>query len=335
MPLRMHLSTDDLTRVRTAQAPDPMWESLLSMHVLRSADAPAVYGRWRRATPVTLGAAARRILRLAPPTGYSPDFLTPAAGESGLESGVAALLATPRHRLRHDLTELARTGPPLPSWARALADGEREAVRQLSEGVRAYFRTALEPYWPHIGSRFEAERTAHGHTLAEQGVSGLLSTLHPLLVWESPVLTVHGPLGERDLHLDGRGVLLLPSYFCWGAPTVLRDPTLPPVVVYPMAHRTGTTLTPDTRGEPAGTSLEGLIGRTRAAILRNAVGGRTTTALARAAGVSPGTASHHASVLREAGLVTTRRKGPSVLHVATPLGQALLGGRSRHEARRG
>ncbi|MGW3263318.1 winged helix-turn-helix domain-containing protein [Streptomyces sp. NPDC001056] len=153
-------------------------------------------------------------------------------------------------------------------------------------------------------------------------MSGLLSTLHPLhplLVWEPPVLTVHGPLGERDLHLDGRGVLLLPSYFCWGAHMVLRDSTLPPVVVYPMAHRTGTTLTPDTRGEPAGTSLEGLIGRTRAAILRNAVGGRTTTALARAAGVSPGTASHRPSVLREAGLVTTRRKGPSVLHVATPL----------------
>ncbi|KPH97406.1 regulatory protein ArsR [Actinobacteria bacterium OK074] len=332
MPLRMHFTPDDLGRARLAQAPDPMWEALLSMHMLQTRDARSVFGGWRRAALRGLEPRARRVLWLAPPTGYSPDFLTPAAGEGGLESGIAALLATPRRRLRQDLTELARGGRRLPSWVRPLADGERDAVQGLSDGVRDYFRTAVEPYWPRIRSRFEAERTFLARKLAAGGVSLLLKSLHPRLVWEPPVLSVHGPLGERDLYLDGRGVLLLPSCFCWGAPTVLRDPTLPPVVVYPLAHDT-VALAPaqhvlgrDCRGPNP--SLESLLGRTRAAVLSGAVDGRTTTGLARAAGVSPATASHHATVLRDAGLLITRRMGSAVLHVTTPLGHALLSGES-------
>ncbi|WP_313905436.1 helix-turn-helix domain-containing protein [Streptomyces sp. SLBN-31] len=40
--------------------------------------------------------------------------------------------------------------------------------------------------------------------------------------------------------------------------------------------------------------------------------------------MSPATASHHATVLRNARLITTRREGRAVLHTITSLGLALL-----------
>lgn len=41
-------------------------------------------------------------------------------------------------------------------------------------------------------------------------------------------------------------------------------------------------------------------------------------------GISLAAASQHASVLRGAGLIATRRQGSAVLHVLTPLGAELL-----------
>jgi Helix-turn-helix domain len=52
--------------------------------------------------------------------------------------------------------------------------------------------------------------------------------------------------------------------------------------------------------------------------------GCTTTELADRVGISLAAASQHASVLRDAGLITTRRQGSAVLHVLTPLGAELL-----------
>jgi len=41
---------------------------------------------------------------------------------------------------------------------------------------------------------------------------------------------------DRDLYLDGRGIELQPSAFCWQVPTKLRDPDPTPVLVFPMQH---------------------------------------------------------------------------------------------------
>jgi DNA-binding transcriptional ArsR family regulator len=52
--------------------------------------------------------------------------------------------------------------------------------------------------------------------------------------------------------------------------------------------------------------------------------GCTTTELARRLRISPGGASQHATVLREAGLVTSRRQRNTVRHSITKLGLDLL-----------
>ncbi|MDX2807566.1 helix-turn-helix domain-containing protein [Streptomyces scabiei] len=48
--------------------------------------------------------------------------------------------------------------------------------------------------------------------------------------------------------------------------------------------------------------------------------------MAARVGLSPATVSHHVAVLRESGLLTSRRLGGIVLHTLTALGSDLLEG---------
>ncbi len=127
---------------------------------------------------------------------------------------------------------------------------------------------------------------------------------------------------DRYLHLNGRGLLLLPSFFCRRTPVTFQNPQLTPVLVYPVRHPARAAPTVAT----APRSLGKLVGQTRSAVLGSIGGGCTTSELARRAGVSAASASQHAGVLREAGLVLTLRHGSAVLHTLTPLGAALLRG---------
>lgn len=136
--------------------------------------------------------------------------------------------------------------------------------------------------------------------------------------WQPPVLHVDY-VEDRDLHLAGRGLRLIPSYFCWQRPIALADATLQPVLVYPLQQSLPTI--PERLPEA---SLASLLGRTRAAALRTLALGATTSELAGYLGVSAATATHHTTVLRDAGLVLSRRSGNTVLHTLTPLGAALL-----------
>jgi DNA-binding transcriptional ArsR family regulator len=80
--------------------------------------------------------------------------------------------------------------------------------------------------------------------------------------------------------------------------------------------------------EPADTarSLGALVGQTRAAALQVLRTSRTTSQLASELGISAAGASQHTAVLRQTGLITTRRVRNTVLHSLTPLGMALLTG---------
>ncbi|MGW1712875.1 ArsR/SmtB family transcription factor [Streptomyces sp. NPDC002156] len=55
--------------------------------------------------------------------------------------------------------------------------------------------------------------------------------------------------------------------------------------------------------------------------------GITTTDLAQRTGISPATVSHHTTVLRDAGLITTHRNGTNAHHLPTPLGAQLVNSR--------
>ena len=326
--LRIHFSPDDLARTHVATAPDPVWETVLSFQILLNGEGGLVFERWRREVRPRLAPAVEHLLRpLSPPTGDFADFLTPGAGALGLPAGLEAIRATPPERLRHDLAALDRSAARaggLPPWTRLLARADRAALRQVTEALRRWHRIGVAPYWPQVRERVEADWAAKIRVQRRGTIEDVLAALPPPMRWQSPVLETRYP-DDRDVHLDGRGLLLVPSFFCWRLPVALIDPQLPQVLVYPVAPELGWLDQSVTR--PGGTdqALRALLGSTRAAVLDAISAGPATTGeLADRVRVSVSSASEHATVLRDAGLVASHRVGNHVLHLLTESGAVLL-----------
>ncbi|MEU5096144.1 helix-turn-helix domain-containing protein [Streptomyces sp. NPDC020996] len=322
--LRIHFTAGDLARTRVATAPHPLWEIAASLHRFQTREGRWAYAHWYRTARVRLREAGLdRVLRgmllpLFPRTSYFPDFLTPTEGAEGLDAGLHAVLAAPRRQVTLETTRLARTIPS-PRWVSRL--NERDMRGRLVQALRDYHRTVIAPHEDHIGERLQAERIRHARSLLDLGVEGMLGDLAPTIRWRHPVLEIPTYPERRDIHLDGRGLLLIPSYFCWQDPITLADPRLRPVILYPLHHAPAASA-PAAGRQP----LHALLGRTRAAVLQATVTGASTTEAARRAGVSTATATHHTAALREAGLINSDRHANIVLHTLTPLGAALLAG---------
>src|SRR5690606_4387762 len=130
----------------------------------------------------------------------------------------------------------------------------------------------------------------------------------------------HGSVAD-ERHLDGRGLVLVPSVFVWPLVASKTDEPWQPTVRYP-ARGVGTLWE---RGTPAAPeALAAVLGRSRARLLAALAAPASTTELSRRMGMSPGGVSEHLSALRNAGLVTAARVGRSVLYVRTTLGDELM-----------
>ncbi|MFC4589995.1 ArsR/SmtB family transcription factor [Sphaerisporangium corydalis] len=324
--LRIHFTSEDLARTTIAPGPDPLWETLLSLYRLRNSGGGMFFSAWRDQVRPDIPASAHLLSELAPPKGYSADFLTPTRHVTSIRDGVEAVRSTPRTRLRDDVAELARRHPgrPLRRWTRALADGEAGELTRVADAIDGYFAAALRPHWAHIRAQVDHDRVRRSRTLAAEGWESVFATLHPSARWSYPVLELDFP-ADHDVPLDGRGLLPQPAFFCWGTPTTLLDTGLPPRLVYPIEHQLGWA---SGGQDPArNAALPALLGRTRASVLEAVAEGEcTTTELARRLRIPQPTASRQAAILREAGLITTRRLHQAVIHILTPLGVSLLDG---------
>lgn len=320
--LRIHFTEVDLARVRVAPEPDPMWEVLATLHRLQSRVGRWQFAAWHRTVRADLSAAGlarpvREVLFALYPLGpYLPDFLTPLESEGGLRTGLDGILRLPRQDVLDEIRLLDHVCG-VPSWALLL--GHQAERRELTELIRRFHAIAVAPFAERMDSGIIAHRSLLARALLTGGTQGLLSSLGPRMRWRDPVLEVDYRT-DRDLHLRGRGLRIVPTYFSWGTPVALANAELPPVLSYPLNHPT----VPEDPQHGEGASLGLLLGATRARVLRCVADGLTTGELAHAVGVSLSAASRHASVLRDAGLTTSRQIGPAVLHTLTPLGAALL-----------
>jgi DNA-binding transcriptional ArsR family regulator len=318
--LRIHFTADDLARTGIAPHPDLLWETLLSLNLVQSTEGELWYGGWRRRVRRELSPnVARLLFELTPPIGYSPDFLTPAEPPEQLADSLDRLVSAPRTQVRADLEYLGTRQSSTP-WTRALADGDRRTMGTLGRAVDAYHRTAIAPYWQVAARDLATERAYRRRQLRDTGIEGMLATLTDRIRWQSPVLEIPD-FADEDLHLDGRGLLLQPSYFCWQVPTKFRSGDLPPVLVYPIQH--SAAISGATQVEPP-SALVGLLGATRARLLEATAHAVTTGALTETLGLSFSVVLRHLGVLREAGLVESRACGDVVLHQLTVLGLGLL-----------
>ena len=313
---RVRFSRDDLLLTRFAEAPAPLVE--VSAGLLEMRRRPAVLSRWavraRRAFPAT----ARPLLDLVPPAVPSPTFVDPPVPD--LEEGLEIVRATPARVVAGEVAACWRGPGLLPPWLRALSGGEPEAMEIVVRALRDFYLACVAPCWPQIVATFRADVAERIGVLATGGLAEVLGTLHETLTWRDNSLERSWRTG--DCSLDGQGVQLLPSML-WTGPPLFADH--PPeaggnALIY--AAR------PAVRADEAGQShnLAGLLGQTRAAVLRALRTPRSTTELAACVGTSAPSASEHATALRASGLVQTVRRGRRVNHSLTPLGRSLLNG---------
>ncbi|MFD0068880.1 ArsR/SmtB family transcription factor [Streptomyces sp. NPDC127574] len=326
--LRLHFTEDDLRRVRVSRGPDPLWEIVCSICRLKTGDGRAEFGVWRDAArdrirrDERLRVALSPLRGLVPSHGYIPDLLTPEVS-GDFAAGLDAIGATPARVVADPVGRLNAAQARL----RGPVGGSRVDSVDLVRVVRAlrtYFDTLLRPHLSRVRGQVGVDVGLRSESLLGGGVQGLLESLAPYARWRDPVLEVDYPV-SRDVFLGGRGLLLVPSFFCWRRPTALADPDLTPTLVYPVAKPAWHLARDGGRGASR------LLGRTRAAILqalagRDSCGGRTSTDIARVVGIAQSSLTYQMSALRDGGLVSSRRCGKYVVHAVTPLGLRVLDG---------
>lgn len=310
--LRVHLTAEDLLRTRFASQPAPLIEVGLALAALQRPD-PA-FGNWRRWAGAQLPVRARPLLDLIPASATGPLFLDPVS--TSLAEGLESVQRTPAGVVRQELRRVFPAGPR-PPWVPLLAARDREAWRDLDRALRLAHQHLIARDWARICGSFRSELAWRSRLIAELGVQTALSTVHPRLSWDGTILQIRTSK-ELDVQPRGAGVTLLPSTLWTGRPMITDHPDGSTAIVYPAM--TPLPLTDEAGADP----LSGLLGQTRAAVLRLTFRERTTTELARELGTSAATVSGHTKTLRAAGLIVTARAGKAVLHSVTPLGGRLL-----------
>jgi DNA-binding transcriptional ArsR family regulator len=337
--LRIHFTADDATRVRVVTL-GPLAELQLSFGKFQQPANRPGFGGWRARTVAgarALSPDVRETARfLAPPAAGQVDLFTLVGPAGDLAEGIDRLCQVPAEPLRREFGFAPTVAGVRSGWLTDFAHGDRPARHRLTSALTAYYELAIEPYWPRIRALLDNERVALTDVLVTHGLGAMLASLAPALQWKAPVLQVPGHRGARpkdgpvpavtDTHLGGRGLLLAPSLYADPDPGLfLPWHDGPPLLIYPI-HPDVSTVVRLWQGldEAGDRALTRLLGPTRAAALRAIADGCTTTGLARRLGISPGGASQHAAVLREAGLVVSHRHRNTVRHTLTGLGVNLL-----------
>ncbi|WP_305784576.1 ArsR/SmtB family transcription factor [Symbioplanes lichenis] len=320
--LRFEFTAADLAGVRFAHS--PMAEVVASAVALRRSSHLAVYATWRTEVGVRLG--GRRLSTfdavVREPRWHVPDFLTPVPTvvRPRLRDELAVVAATPLDRVAAEVAE-AWDGTPAPPATARFARDPRGALTMLISEIREYFAVALAPYWPRLRAVAEADIARRGRAVAEQGSRALITDLHPAVSWDSEALAVgYGPEHTGSLTAGDLPLTLMPSAFTGPKVLSLARPDTGRALFYP-PHGFGAVWT----GSPVPPRLGALLGPTRAAVLSLVGAPHSTGEVADVLSLAPATASHHLTILRDAGLVTAYRTGRRLLYQRTPLGDELSG----------
>lgn len=314
--MRIHFTAEDLLRVRYAEQPAPLVELGLALASLHRPGSDPVFTRWRREQARSLPLNARALLDLIPPCGRGPLFLDPAV--SDVHEGFDLVAAAPRAHVRSEVARAVSLGRPLTTWTRALADQDRDTWRELQTALHAAYTSVLMLPWRRLRAGFHAEITWRTSRWARQGLGAGLESTWPGSSMAGTIWHL-APEKNADFHLDGRGLTLYPTFLWSGPPLIGPYPDGSAYLIYPAL--TPLPLLPEARGTDP---LAALLGRTRAQVLEVLSAETTTGDLSRELGISPASASQHATALRAAGLIVTRREGKSAWHECTALGAELL-----------
>ncbi|MFI1105129.1 ArsR/SmtB family transcription factor [Streptomyces melanogenes] len=317
-------SANDLAQVRFAIS--PMWEVAPSFRLLTSATAHPVHRPWvEQVRPRLLAAGLDRgwLAELIGPSGYVPDFLTPAPTGPAPTPAAEwdAILASAADRVRHDLDHLARHQGHLGPRLSSLRADPSSRLAKVTHEIETFWELALTPYWARIRAVLDADIFHRARTVAEHGAGHLFNDLHTSVSWDDNTLRLLHRKRNMPRHSAGAGLLLIPSAFTGpGLRTQVRPPD-PPQLAYP-ARGVGTLW--ETRPANGVSALAPVLGRSRTLLLTELATPASTTELAHRTGLSPAGVSQYLTALRNAGLVSAHRVGRSVLYARTIAAEVLL-----------
>lgn len=316
--IRVHFTGADFARTRVSQHPAPLVELKLSLMMLRRRDNDVFFGRWRRRLRKSLPVTTRPLWDLV--SSYrGPAFIDPVSVT--LAEGLEAVQATPPARIKDDIEQIYahRTSPP-PLWLRDLLRSDAGAWTTLARSLKDAYQATLAQTWPTVRDLHRTEFTRYALTVAGSGVSHALTALVPGSQLSEPGTWQLTAPYQRDIYLNGRGLILLPTFHWTRMPLAADLPGQPALLVYPAGPGLPVQLSSGHK-DP----LPAVLGRTRAHVLGLLADEHTTSEIAQLAGISPSSASEHITTLRAAGLITTVRDGAAARHRRTPLGTLLVG----------
>jgi hypothetical protein len=307
-------STDDLARARFVVS--PLGHLIHGVHDGPCSRHSPWRQRWwtraRRQVSTSNGRLVPLINRAHPD---APAFLPLAmAGDNPtptFDQELDQLRATPPHLLGFRLATAATRTDDADRLIRALRNQEDAALRAVVDGLLTLYRTTLMTDWPKISRQLQRDVALRTRQTQHDGTLAMLTNLHPDISWRP--LPGDSPADEPQ----GNGLILAPCLFGQQRAHAGPGGDGTQVVIYPAAEPADTDLTTDDH-------LAALLGPGRAAVLRALRTPTSTSGLARQLATSVPTASTHATLLRNAGLVATTRDGKSVRHELTAVGWQLV-----------
>lgn len=319
-------TADTASRVRFSMS--PVGETVFSFRLLGSTARRNFRLPWvEDVRPKLRGVDFRPLRAVIPPTGYVPDFLTPPPGARPRDFGAELELvrATTPERFFDEVSWMVANRRGLPEWSpaatrlhRQLLTDPDQSIRTLTELLDIYWRLALEPYWDQLRAELLSDVRSRMRVIESSGVAAVFSSLNERVGWGQGRLTVQSRY-EVEADLDEQGIVLVPSMFC-GPEVLTMVPPYQSMIVYPRPG--GAALGGRRTGREAG-PLAALVGGLRAAVLESLVAPASTTDLAEQLTVTPSAVSQHLGVLRDCGLVESRRAGRRVVYSLTETGEAL------------
>lgn len=321
--VEFHLSPGDIQSVRFGISPGHELAHAVRV-LLRPEQHPLQWG-WLQAVRDRLPRESFQLLAaVIGDDGYMPDFLTAAPGwDMTPEAELAALRITPLDPMRVDFGKMVIRSSG--SRRRALREMQEQPARareMVADAWSEVWNAALAPVWPQLERLLRSDIAVRSRVIATSGIREMAGGLHPTVSWGDGAVRVSLRRHSELVDCHGSGLVLVPSVMSsWGC-MVLTEPPAQPTLFYPAR---GVTAGWSRDASEIATSLGALLGPARATILLEAGVARTTSQVAQDAGIAVSTASHHLTVLRDAGLVSSERDGARMLHLRTPLGEAMVG----------
>ena len=255
--------------------------------------------------------------------GYLPDFLTPApTGDMTLDRELVLLLDVPLDHIARDLGKMVdRSSGARRERLLRLQANPADARQQINEWCSVVWDHLVAPFWPQIQRLARADINVRARRSADEGLAAMIATLHSTVSWSEHSVVVATQFFSDTVDCAGTGLMLVPSVMMEhdGCAVITERPATP-IVIYP-AH--GVTEGWHLAARSHETAMAKLLGAGRSRLLSAVRQPLTTSEAAAQCDLAPATASHHLAVLRDAGLIDSRREGQRVLHTLTPIGQAL------------